>query len=69
MNESREKELFETIKKLNIELDKRQVCQFLDYYDLLVSWNEKMNLTAVTSFPDVCLNTDINNFSLTCEKL
>ena len=64
MNESREKELFETIKKLNIELDKRQVCQFLDYYDLLVSWNEKMNLTAVTSFPDVCLKHFADSLSL-----
>ncbi|MBQ6907205.1 MAG: 16S rRNA (guanine(527)-N(7))-methyltransferase RsmG [Clostridia bacterium] len=35
-------------KKYGIDLTEKQLDQFAMYYDLLVSWNEKMNLTAVT---------------------
>ena len=34
------------INKLNIHLSEEQIDQFLKYYELLVEWNEKMNLTA-----------------------
>lgn len=40
--------LKEYVKKLNIEIDDRQEKQFIQYMDLLVEWNEKMNLTAIT---------------------
>ena len=38
------------LEELNIKLEKRQVCQFLQYYELLVEWNSFMNLTAITDF-------------------
>ncbi|MDR1782435.1 MAG: 16S rRNA (guanine(527)-N(7))-methyltransferase RsmG [Bacilli bacterium] len=40
-------------EELNIELSNNQVKQFDDYYHLLITWNEKMNLTALTKEEDV----------------
>lgn len=36
-----------------ISLSPWQLAQFERYYELLVEWNEKMNLTAITDKPDV----------------
>ena len=52
------------LSELGIELDKRQACQFLDYYKLLVEWNEKINLTAITEYNDVCLKHFADSASL-----
>ncbi len=64
MDMIREDYLYELIGKLNIELDKRQVCQFIQYYDLLVEWNVKINLTAITEFEDVCLKHFADSLSI-----
>lgn len=61
---SKEEYLESLIGKLNISLSKRQVCQFLQYYDLLVEWNEKINLTAITEFEDVCLKHFADSLSI-----
>lgn len=37
-----------------IELTDKQLNQFNLYYELLIKWNEVMNLTAITNFDDVC---------------
>ena len=44
-------EFIEQLNKKGIQLSKHQLDQFEKYYELLVEWNEKMNLTAVTD-PD-----------------
>lgn len=41
------------LSKWNIELSAYQLEQFDKYYDLLISWNEKMNLTAITDRTEV----------------
>jgi DNA-binding transcriptional LysR family regulator len=46
--------LFHRTKK-GIELTDKQLEQFEKYYELLVEWNEKMNLTAITNKEDVYL--------------
>ncbi len=61
MNEGYLTDLF---SKIGIKTDKRQVCQFLDYYKLLVEWNEKINLTAITDFEEVCLKHFADSLSL-----
>lgn len=43
------------MSQIGISINKRQLCQFMDYYKLLIEWNEKINLTAITDFNDVCL--------------
>ena len=36
------------LSKLGIEINEKQKNQFQRYYELLVEWNEKINLTAIT---------------------
>lgn len=43
--------LSDTAEKAGFSLTERQLEQFKNYADLLVQWNEKMNLTAITA-PD-----------------
>ena len=50
------KELFiEELKKLNIKLSEKQLNQLDKYYELLIQWNEKINLTRITEYEDVYL--------------
>ena len=45
----------EMLEEKGITLSSYQLNQFEQYYHLLVEWNEKMNLTAITDKPDVYL--------------
>ena len=40
-------------KAVGAELDEEKAKQLLEYYNLLIEWNEKMNLTAITDFDEV----------------
>lgn len=50
-----ENNFYEELEKININLTNNQKEQFKKYYDLLISWNEKINLTAITDKNDVYL--------------
>lgn len=52
------------INSLGISLSDEQVGQFLRYYEMLVRWNEKMNLTAITDFADVMKKHFVDSLSL-----
>ena len=41
-------EFIEELKKIGIELTEDQIKKLDKYYNLLVEWNEKINLTAIT---------------------
>ena len=43
------------LKEKGIEVSEYQLQQFQKYYEILVEWNEKMNLTAITDKEDVYL--------------
>ena len=47
--------LYESCKKINIELSEKQTKQFMTYKDMLLEWNEKMNLTAITDEREIIL--------------
>ena len=51
-------------KKLDIILTEKQLSQFIYYYRLLIEWNEKINLTAITEFEDVCLKHFLGSASI-----
>jgi len=36
-----------------VELNETQLSQFYTYYEMLIEWNEKINLTAITDFDEV----------------
>jgi len=50
-----ELQFIEALKEHGIELTERQLKQFELYYETLVEWNEKMNLTAITDKEEVYL--------------
>ena len=51
--ENYEIELYETLKENNIVLSETQLSQFKKYADLLMEWNQKMNLTAIVEIHDI----------------
>ncbi len=46
--------LINDFNSFGITLTEKQLIQLDKYYDLLVYWNNKMNLTAITEFDEVC---------------
>ena len=56
--------MIELLSQWNIELSDNQINQFDKYYHFLVSWNEKMNLTAITELDDVILKHFVDSTAL-----
>lgn len=50
-----EEQFIQALKEQGIELSEKQIQQFHRYFEILVEWNEKMNLTAITDEPSVYL--------------
>ena len=48
-------ELLYKMKKIDIELTEKQVKQFYNYMNLLIEWNNKINLTAITEPKEIIL--------------
>ena len=47
--------LINALAKENVALNDTQTSQFKKYYQLLIEWNEKMNLTAITEPTEVAI--------------
>ncbi len=45
--------LIDGVSKLGLHLDERQIGQFALYFQELVEWNQRMNLTRITAYEDV----------------
>ncbi len=52
------------IGSFGIELSREQYAQFIRYYELLVKWNEVMNLTAITEYDEVVVKHFADSLSL-----
>lgn len=52
------------LEELGIFLTENQISQFLRYFELLVEWNEKINLTAITEYEDVLKKHFVDSLSL-----
>lgn len=50
-----EQQFIQALAEKGIHLSDRQIQQFRTYFELLVEWNEKMNLTAITDQQEVYL--------------
>lgn len=47
--------MIDIFSKNGVEISSVQEEQFNTYYDLLISWNKKMNLTSITSYDEVLM--------------
>ena len=54
----------QAFQKINIELTDHQVASFETYYELLIKWNQVMNLTAITEFDEVLLKHFIDSAAI-----
>ena len=56
--------ILSAVKNFKIELSDEQLNQLESYYKLLVSWNERMNLTAITEPKDVAIKHFADSLSV-----
>ena len=52
--------------KMNIAVDTRQIEQFVRYYEILVDYNTKVNLTSITQPDEVCKKHFLDSAALLC---
>ena len=62
MNEKKS-HIIKEFNKIGMDLSDLQAEQFVKYYELLVEWNEKMNLTAITDFDEVVVKHFLDSAS------
>lgn len=58
------KQIKDAFAKLNLILEEIQYEQFYQYYELLIEWNQVMNLTAITEFNEVLTKHFVDSLSL-----
>ncbi len=56
-------EFTQALNAHNLKLNENQIIQFNRYFELLVEWNEKMNLTAITEEKEVYLKHFFDSIS------
>ena len=64
MNKDFKNIINELSKKININLSDEQIEQFYEYMKLLLEWNEKINLTAITETNDIILKHFIDSLTI-----
>lgn len=58
------KSLIEKANKIDVELNDRQLEEFYLYMNLLLEWNEKINLTAITKPEEIILKHFIDSLTI-----
>ena len=64
MNSQFEMWMEEELEELGLSLSDKQIEQFYMYYELLIKWNEVMNLTAITEMEQVVTKHFVDSLSL-----
>lgn len=59
-----EKEIKKYAEKISITLQDKQINQFYDYMNLLLEWNSKINLTAITKPEEVIVKHFIDSITI-----
>ena len=57
-------EVIKTLNNIGIEISANQAVKFEKYYELLIEWNEKINLTRITEKSDVALKHFADSLTL-----
>lgn len=63
MNEIFKSKLENSAKEIGISLSDEQVQNFYDYMNILLEWNEKINLTAITEQDDIVLKHFVDSLT------
>lgn len=56
--------LQDKLEMLSVEVDRKKIDQFNQFYDLIVEWNKVMNLTAITDYKDVVEKHFLDSLSI-----
>lgn len=56
--------LQDKLQVLSVEVDRKKIDQFNQFYDLIVEWNNVMNLTAITDYKDVVEKHFLDSLSI-----
>ena len=62
--ENFKRKLMEKAKAINIEMNNEQAEKFYKYMKLLIEWNEKINLTAITEENEIILKHFIDSLTV-----
>lgn len=65
MGQPQMEKLIEGTRKLGIELNASMVEQFELYYQVLIEWNKKFNLTAITDYQEVQIKHFLDSLTVT----
>ena len=60
-----EKIFLDELEKIGIKLDTKQINQFATYFQLLIEWNEKINLTSIVEKEQVYLKHFYDSLTIT----
>lgn len=63
MNKNFSEKMKQLANDINIKLDEKQVTGFYKYMNLLLEWNEKINLTAITEVDDIIIKHFIDSIT------
>jgi len=64
MDISKMNQLKEDALQFGVDLNERQLTQFYRYYEMLIDWNDKINLTAITEFEEVLKKHFLDSISI-----
>lgn len=64
MEENFKANLEDLSKKINVMLNEKQISQYYQYMKLLLEWNEKINLTAITKQDEIILKHFVDSMTV-----
>lgn len=56
--------LLDSCKQLEIHLNEKQMLQFMQYKNMLLEWNQKINLTAITEEKEIIIKHFVDSISI-----
>ena len=64
MNNDFKNKIIELSNKINVEITDEQISKYYEYMNLLLEWNEKINLTAITKEDEIILKHFIDSMTV-----
>ena len=64
MNNDFKNKLSKLLEEINIEIKEEEINKFYNYMNLLLEWNEKINLTAITEEDDIILKHFVDSVTI-----